>query len=176
MKLALVCLLLGIGMLKPVLACGPTPQKVVEQVEISTSAHAVRNLLQQSALRAQWHPMIQAVALQPDNTRHIQLHNGWTLVESLRPSADDAVLEDSMLQAGNFPVSQYRGLIKLRVLSAQRVLVSWTARFNGLNTLPEATGQNSAAGSEAMTEYYRQGLAGLKRYLEQLPAQTENND
>lgn len=174
MKLGLACLLLAVCMLRPVWACGPTPQKVVEAVEIAASANAVRTLLQQPDMR--WHPMIEAVALPPDSTRHIQLRNGWTLVESLRPSADEAVLEDSMLQAGSFPVSQYRGLIKLRVLSAQRVNVSWTARFNGLNTLPDATGQNSAAGNAAMTEYYRQGLAGLKRYLEQTPTQTENND
>lgn len=162
------------------MACGPAPQRVVETIEVFAPMSQVIEVLQQPEAMVQWHPMIQTVKPlpslplsdhedQPQTTRReIIFNNGWILKEELRSPYKPEIIEDSWMLSGNFPVSQYRGVLQLKpTTSPDKTMIVWTARFNNQANLLEAPqGQDNATAIAAVTAFYRQGLTGLKRYLE----------
>lgn len=179
MKLLVQFILLVIGCVCPPLwACGPDPQRVIEHIDIVASPSQIAQVLQHVEWMPRWHPQVQAVSVRPAHTdtaedaattiRSLQLHNGWTLQETLRQHADTAVLEDSFMQGGTFPVSQYRGVIRLTVAADQQhVTVTWTGRFNNqANLLEVPPGQDNATAIASISAFYRTGLQGLKVFVE----------
>lgn len=163
----------------PVAACGPSPQKVVEQLEVKMSVPLVQARLAQAPSLAVWHPMVReasqeqvAEAVRAESGMHLhrtlQLSTGWWLQEDLRKPFTASVVEDSVMTAGNFPMSQYRGVLEVRpAADASHSLLVWSARFNNqANLLDAPAGQDNATAIAAVTAFYRQGLKGLKQYLE----------
>lgn len=162
----------------PLWACGPDPQRVIEQVDIVASPAQVAQVLQHAEWMPRWHPQVQTVSTHASVTstaegaqetvRSLQLRNGWTLQETLRKHADAAVLEDSFMQGGSFPVSQYRGVIRLKVApDQQHVTVTWTGRFNNqANQMEAPPGQDNATAVASIAAFYRSGLQGLKVFVE----------
>jgi len=163
-------------------ACGPTPQKVVESIEVSAPAEWVIEIFRHPDLMMQWHPLIQdvlqlstmplatEVSDPPLARRKIVFRNGWVLQEALRVPYKPEVIEDAWMEAGNFPVSQYRGLLQVKPTDHPgKVLLVWTARFNNrANSLEAPPGQDNAAAIAAVTDFYHQGLIGMKQYIESL--------
>lgn len=163
-------------------ACGPAPQKVVESIEVSAPAELVIEIFRHPEIMTQWHPMIEAVH-QPSTLplttevsdpasahREIVFRNGWVLQEALRAPYKPEVIEDAWMEAGSFPVSQYRGVLQVKPADHPgKVLLVWTARFNNrANTLEAPPGQDNAAAIAAVTDFYHQGLVGIKQYIESL--------
>lgn len=161
-------------------ACGPDPQKVVESIEISAPMAEVVETLKHAELMAQWHPLVQDAHQQVNlplasgeestvtDSREIIFRNGWVLHEELRQPYKSEVIEDAWMDKGSFPVSQYRGVLQVKPgTDPDKVKLVWTARFNNqANTLEAPAGQDNATAVAAVTDFYRQGLDGLKRYLE----------
>lgn len=165
--------------ISPVAACGPTPQKVVEQLEVQLPVALVQARLAQAPSLVVWHPMVREASQQPVAAavshgtgmrlrRTLQLSTGWWLQEDLRTPLTPGVVEDSMMAAGSFPMSQYRGVLEVRPAGdAGRSLLVWSARFNNqANLLDAPAGQDNATAIAAVTVFYREGLQGLKQYLE----------
>lgn len=168
-------------------ACGPTPQKVVEQIHIALPAGQVLAALQSSTQRAALLPAaIQVTHLRAD-LRQTRFGNGWTLIEQVRlpenrllqaeteqptmhpqsVSEQSQLIEDTQMQSGSFPVSQYRGVLKLQALSAHESVLIWSARFNNkANLLDAPSGQDNAAAVSAVSQYYREMLGAIKHGLE----------
>lgn len=163
-------------------ACGPDPQKVVESIEVSAPVERVIETLRHPEIMPQWHPMIQDVhqpstlplTTEVDNPatarREIVFRNGWVLHEELRMPYKPEVIEDAWMDGGSFPVSQYRGVLQVKPTDHPgKVLLVWTARFNNrANTLEAPPGQDNAAAIAAVTDFYHQGLVGMKQYIESL--------
>ena len=175
--------LLSLFMLPSVFACGPTPQKVVETIEIHAPVNAVLEVLKHPELMPRWHPMVEKVATtpalslsegaSPEQRRELMLRNGQTLHERLRQPGKPTVVEDSLMAGGNFPMSQYRGVLEVRPSDKGDVVtLVWSARFNNqANLLDAPAGQDNATAIAAVTAFYLKGLQGLKHYLETSPDQ-----
>lgn len=176
--------LMGLLLLQPsAFACGPTPQKVVETIEIHATVNAVVEVLKNPELMPRWHPMIEKVVMtpalslsegaSPEQHRELLLRNGQTLHERLRQRGKPTVVEDSLMAGGNFPMSQYRGVLEVRPSDKGDVVtLVWSARFNNqANLLDAPAGQDNATAIAAVTAFYLKGLQGLKHYLETSPDQ-----
>jgi hypothetical protein len=166
------------------MACGPAPQKVVEQIEIQATLPAVQALLAQPEAIAKWHPLVQQVSVTPALNeaatpvmhRTLQLRQGWRLEEELRTPFKPSVVEDSLMAGGSFPMSQYRGVLEVRpTKDPAKVLIVWSARFNNqANLLDAPAGQDNATAIAAVTDFYRQGLQGLKQFLQASATHSSN--
>ena len=168
-------------------ACGPTPQKVVEHIHIALPAAQVLAALTSATQRAALLPPDLQVSQLNDHLRQTRFGNGWTLIEQVRlpenrllqaeaeqptmqpqpVSEQSQLIEDTQMQSGSFPVSQYRGVLKLQALSAQDSVLIWSARFNNqANLLDAPSGQDNAAAVSAVSQYYREMLGAIKHGLE----------
>ncbi|MBC7786884.1 MAG: SRPBCC family protein [Methylophilaceae bacterium] len=157
-------------------ACGPTPQKVTKEITIKADAASVWQVLKQFDAIAQWHPDVQtSVPLQKlddegesANFRLITLKSGLKLEEKRRETPDVDMKLDYQMSQGDFPVSNYRGVMQVRTGTAVgETIVTWTGRFNNkANTLDAPAGQDNATAIQAMELFYDDGLAGLKSMME----------
>lgn len=156
------------------LACGPTPQKVVEQITINLPVAQVYAALATPTQRAQWATSDMQITQPAPDSRETRFDNGWWLSEQLRTVETQAetqnhsqIIEDTQMQSGNFPVSQYRGVLKLQALSVSQSLLVWSARFNNqANLLDAPAGKDNATAIAAVTAYYRHMLQAYKQGLE----------
>lgn len=101
-------------------------------------------------------------------SRQLTLRNGWVLQEVLRTPMQPMVAEDSLMTGGTVPISQYRGVLTVLPLDGgRRSRLVWSARFNNqANLLDAPAGRDNAAAIAAVTDFYQQGLHGLKQFLE----------
>ena len=157
-------------------ACGPTPQKVVKEITIKADAATVWQVVKQFDAIAQWHPDVQtSVQLQKlddegatANFRLVTLKNGLKLEEKRRDTADADMKLDYQMSQGDFPVSNYRGVMQVKPGEvAGETIVSWTGRFNNkANTLDAPAGQDNPTAIHAIEAFYDDGLSGLKAMIE----------
>ncbi len=158
-----------------VLAHGPTPQKAKEIVTINTPVDTTWNAIKQFDDIASWHPDVKASSGDgknaSDGTRTITLQNGGQLVENLDFYSDKDHEYNYRLKTENvtaFPASSYT--INIQVTpgtDANTSVVTLKSRFyrgDTGNTPPETL--NDAAAVKAMNEFFKNGLAGLKKKLE----------
>ena len=178
-KLTLIisaCLMLSVTYSISALACGPTPQKVVKDIVIKADAATVWQLVKQFDAIAQWHPDVKMSGLlqklDEDGAsatfRLITLKNGLKIEEKRRETPDLEMKLDVQMPQGDFPVSNYRGVMQVKASAiAGESIVTWTGRFNNkANTLAALAGQDNAAALSAVNAFYENGLAGLKVFIE----------
>ena len=157
-------------------ACGPTPQKVVKDMVIKADAATVWQVIKQFDAIAQWHPDVRMSGLLQKldeqgasaTFRLITLKNGLKIEEKRRETADLEMKLDVQITQGDFPVSNYRGVMQVKAgVTAGEAIVTWTGRFNNkANTLAAPAGQDNAAALSAVNAFYDNGLAGLKVFIE----------
>lgn len=195
------------------MACGPTPQKVVKQIEINAAPNQVWQQLRDFSSIAAWHADVaNATTFQPlpevtdsnstieksmgENSivdkataqpiaqintnqtineaaiaRNISLNNHQTLIEKLGHTNDADMRIDYVMIGGDFPVSNYRGVMQVKPSSdGQKSIVTWSARFNNkANALAAPAGADNETAIAAVEHLYDDGLQSLKQRLEHTP-------
>lgn len=154
-------------------AHGPTPHKIDESIEIARPAAEVWAKIADFGAAAGWNPMIAKSSAAKGNAsgseRELTLKSGGVLVESLDEyDASKMTYSYRLLHedVAAFPVSFYSATITVRPSDAGSK-VEWTGAFyrgDTQNDPPENL--SDAAAEKAMTEFYRNGLEGLKRAVE----------
>ncbi|HWP01043.1 MAG TPA: SRPBCC family protein [Methylococcus sp.] len=156
-----------------VLAHGPTPQKVVEAVEIAAPVERVWNAVKDFAAIARWHPGLAASEGNDGNApgarRTLRLRNGEEVVEEL-DAYDEANREYAYrLRRENvkaIPASSYSAVFKVTA-AGDGARVEWKSRLyrgDTGNMPPEEL--NDEAAVRAMQSFFRSGLDHLKTMLE----------
>ncbi len=173
---ALLCSMFVLATITNVFACGPTPQKVVKEITIKADSTTVWQVIKQFDAIAQWHPDVQtSVSLkklddegESASFRLVTLKNGLKLEEKRRDTADAEMKLDYQMSQGDFPVSNYRGVMQVKPAAVTgETIVSWTGRFNNkANILDAPAGQDNPAAIHAIEAFYDDGLAGLKTMIE----------
>ena len=155
----------------PSKAHGPTRQKVVETVRIAAPAAVVWSRIKDFDALKGWHPAIEASPADKGNAegsvRTLKLKGGGTLVETIE-SFDDAQKKYSYRakDGGALPVTNYTSTLSV-VADGGKSVVEWRGAFYRAfpnnNPPPE---QNDEAALKAVTDFYRGGLANLKKMME----------
>jgi len=157
------------------LAHGPTPQKAKESVIINASVESVWNEVRQFDAIANWHPDVKASQgdgrHESGGIRTVTLQNGGQLVEELDYYNDQEHEYSYRLKTENvktFPASSYSIAVKVNpgddAGHSEIILKSRFYRGDTSNTPPENLNDETAV--KAMTEFFKNGLAGLKKKLE----------
>lgn len=154
-------------------ACGPTPQKLVKEIEIHASEAEVKAVVTNPKMIQVWHPLVfESKVYTPKGStepvRSLALTNSWTLSESIRDISDGRYLEKTFMETGTMPVTQLKGVMQILPTDQPNVTkLRWLGRFfNKANLLDAPEGQDNAAAIAAVTLFYEQGLSGLKAFLE----------
>lgn len=154
-------------------ACGPTPQKLTKEIEIHASESDVKAVLSNPAMIQIWHPMVFKTTIKTAKgtkkpIRSLALNNHWTLSESIRDTSDGRYIEKTFMTSGTMPVTQLKSVMQILPSDKPNVTkLRWLGRFfNKANLLDAPKGQDNAAAIAAVTQFYEQGLSGLKAYLE----------
>lgn len=154
-------------------ACGPTPQKLIKEIEIHASPAAVKAVIDNHTLIQEWHPLVRNAVLtkkegEAEPVRSMALTNTWTLSETLRDTSDGRYLEKTFMESGTMPVTQLKSVLQILPSDqANLTKLRWLGRFfNKANLLDALEGQDNATAIAAVTLFYEQGLSGLKAYLE----------
>jgi mxaD protein len=155
------------------MAHGPTPQKAEETIRINAKPDAVWAVLKDFGAFASWNTAIKASSGEGGNaagaTRNITLKNDGQLVEGLDEVNEAETYIAYRLSKENievFPVSFYSATIGVKP-DGDGSLVTWSGRFYRADTSnfpPE--NHNDEAAVKAMTDFFKEGLAGLKAKLE----------
>lgn len=153
----------------PVIAHGPTPQKVDEEIIINADVMTVWNKVKAFDQLAEWHPLVAAVDMQDETTRIVTLKSGGEITDSLdETDMERHYMSYRLLQENTsiFPVSFYTIGIEVQAIEDGTV-VKWGGRFYRAETgnFPPDN-LNDAAAVKVMTEYATTGLSGLKSTLE----------
>jgi mxaD protein len=170
----LFAVVLGVAaMVSSALAHGPTPQKAEETIKINAPPDTVWAVLRDFGGFASWNTAVKISQGEGGNaagaTRTITLKNEGQLVEGL-----DEVNEAERYIAYRlskedidvFPVSFYSATIGVKP-DGDGSVVTWSGRFYRADTsnFPPENHSDEAA-VKAMTEFFKEGLAGLKAKLE----------
>ncbi len=158
-----------------VFAHGPTPQKAKESVVIQVSVDKVWSVVKQFEGIADWHPDIKTSTgdgkHESGGTRTLTLQNGGQIVEELDYYSDKDHEYSYRLKTENvqaFPASSYTTEIQVKPGDeADTAVVLLKSRFyrgDTGNTPPENL--NDEAAVKAVNTFFINGLAGLKRKLE----------
>ncbi|CAL1238794.1 SRPBCC family protein [Candidatus Methylocalor cossyra] len=171
-------LLIGAAWLRvpAALAHGPTPQKVVETVEIAAPIGRVWQAVADFGAIASWNPALKASTgaggNQPGGKRLLTFGNGEQLEEQL-DSYDPTQYEYSYRMTrpnvAALPASSYSAVLRLTPLG-ERTRVEWKSRLyrgDTGNEPPEHLSDEAAV--RAMTGFFRAGLDQLKTTLERAP-------
>ncbi len=160
-------------MLGQAMAHGPTPQKAEEAIKINAAPDAVWAVLKDFGAFASWNTAVKASVGEGGNvagaTRNITLKNDGQLVEGLDEVNEAEKYIAYRLSKENievFPVSFYSATIGVKP-DGDGSVVTWLGRFYRADTSnfpPENYSDEAAV--KAMTDFFKEGLAGLKAKLE----------
>jgi mxaD protein len=171
----IVSALLALGMAYSIegAAHGPTPQKVIETVEIQRPVDSVWNKIKDFGALAQWHPGVTHSASEggnkPGEKRRLTFANGEQLMEELDFYDGQAYEYDYRLNQVNLkamPASSYSAILKLTP-SGQNTKIEWKSRLyrgDTGNFPPDEL--NDEAAVKAMQTHFQTGLQNLKRLME----------
>jgi len=153
--------------------CGPSPQKVVEQVTVEATPDAVWAVVGDIAGMQVWHPSVLATEVNKvtdqagDETvyRVIQLKDGSQLLERIRPQLANVMKLGVVIEEGSLAVSSYSDVLTVKPgLTEGTSIVTWTGRFNNkANLLVAPKGQDNEAAVADVTAFYTAGLNQLKQ-------------
>ncbi|MBK6850223.1 MAG: SRPBCC family protein [Burkholderiales bacterium] len=175
--LALPCLaaagLLGLALLTPAEAHGPTRQKVSETITIDAAPDVVWARVKNFAALHDWHPALAGSTTTDGNNvgsvRTLQLKGGGTIVESLETYAEaDKRYAYRMKDPGPVPVTNYSSTLQVKPGSAAgTTLVEWRGAFyRGYPNNDPPPDKNDEAAIAAITGIYKAGLGNLKSLVE----------
>lgn len=160
----------------PVQAHGPTPQKVVEIVEIAAPIAKVWESVKDFGAVGQWNPALKGAESsggnQPGEKRTLTFPNGETLVEELDtydPAGHEYNYRMSQPNLKALPASSYSAVFKL-VPAGEGTRVEWKSRLyrgDTGNEPPEHLTDEAAV--KAMTAFFQAGLEHLKTTLGKTP-------
>ncbi len=170
--LHLLSLLALLGVAPRASAHGPTPQKVVETVEIAAPVEQVWQAVADFGGIARWNPALtdsEGSGNQPGAKRTLTFSNGERLVEEL--DTYDAANHEysyrmSQPNVKALPASSYSAVLKLTP-SASGTQVEWKSRLyrgDTGNEPPEHLSDEAAVA--AMSGFFQKGLAQLKSQLQ----------
>ncbi|MDV3240295.1 MULTISPECIES: SRPBCC family protein [Methylocaldum] len=174
MKMIVPALLtLGLAFSAGVSAHGPTPQKVVETVEIDRPIEKVWETVKEFGAVAQWNPAISKSEAQggnkPGEKRTLTFPNGEQLVEELDFYDEKTYEYDYRLMEANvkaLPASSYSAVLKLTP-AGQGTKAEWKSRLyrgDTGNFPPDEL--NDEAAVQSMQALFKAGLENLKRIAE----------
>ncbi len=154
-------------------AHGPTPQKVVETIEIAAPIDKVWKAVEDFGGIAAWNPALKSSegsgGNQPGAKRILTFANGEKLQEDLDtydPATHEYDYRMSNANTAALPASSYSVVFKLTP-SGQSTQVEWKSRLyrgdTGNEPPPNLTDE---AGVEAMKAFFRTGLEHLKAEVE----------
>jgi hypothetical protein len=159
-----------------VLACGPSPKKVVVQVIVDATPDAVWQLVGDIANMQVWHPNVKATEVRTVQDqegvetvyRTLTLQDGGQLVERMRPKQSGKMKIGVVIEEGSMAVSNYSDALTVKPgLVEGTSVVTWTGRFNNkANLLVAPKGQDNEAAVSAVNQFYDLGLNGLKHLIE----------
>ncbi|BBA33386.1 MxaD protein [Methylocaldum marinum] len=166
-------LTLGLAFSAGVSAHGPTPQKVVESVEINLPIEKVWERIKDFGALGQWNPAIAKSESEggnkPGEKRTLTFPNGESLVEELDFYDAGAYEYDYRLKDFNvkaMPASSYSAVLKLTP-AEQGTKVEWKSRlYRGDTSNFPPDELNDEAAVQAMQAFFNTGLQNLKRIAE----------
>lgn len=157
------------------LAHGPTPQKAKESIVIDAPAEKVWDAVKQFGSIAEWHDDVQSSEgdgkHESGGKRTLNFADGEQIVDELDYYSDENREYSYRLNKENInalPVSSYS--VELQVTPGETdssSVVTLKSRFyrgDTGNTPPEHL--NDEAAVKAMTNYFKNGLASLKKHVE----------
>jgi mxaD protein len=173
MKHLLAFALATLALLGGAFAHGPTPQKAEETIKIAAKPEMVWAVLKDFGGVASWNAAIKASKGEGGNvagaTRTITLKNDGQLVEGLDEVNEAERFAAYRLSKENievFPVSFYSATIGVKP-DGDGSIVTWSGRFYRADTSNfPPDNYNDEAAVKAMTDFFKEGLAGLKAKLE----------
>lgn len=170
-RVLLLCLFFSVN----VMACGPSPQKVVKEVMVKHSPEAVWAIVGDVEKMYLWHPDVIATSVESrfDSTgketvfRMLKLKDGGTLIQRIRETPTRMKL-GTVIEQGDIAVSNYSdALTVIPGGHANETLITWTGRFNNkANLLIAPEGQDNKVAIATVEQFYQHGLNGLKAYME----------
>lgn len=163
-----------------VLACGPSPQKVVKQITVQASPAVVWAVVGNVGAMQDWHPAIESSTVKKELKktqgaeanetvyRTLLLVDGGRLMERLRPLQANTMKVGVVIEQGSLAVSNYSDALTVKPgLETDTAIVTWTGRFNNkANLLVAPKGQDNEAALLAVNQFYEVGLNGLKHFIE----------
>lgn len=157
-------------------AHGPTPQKAKESIEIKVPLEITWAAVKQFDKISEWHGDLRGSTgdgrLESGGIRTLTFQNGEQLSDELDFFSDKDHEYSFRIKTENtkaLPVSSYSVTVQVEPGSAdQSSIITFKSRFYRGDTgnTPSET-LNDEAAVNAMTTYFKNGLAGLKRKLEQ---------
>jgi mxaD protein len=158
----------------PLLAHGPTPQKVDETITIAAPPEAVWNLVKDFAAISAWHPDVASSAGRGGNEaggeRDVVLKSGGQLTDSLDEYEANDMTYSYRLAKENIdaiPVSFYSATLQVKPGANGGSEVEWLGRFYRADTGNEPPPEkNDEAAIAAMSKFFHDGLEGLKQKAE----------
>jgi mxaD protein len=172
-SLVLALVVTGLGAL-PAAAHGPTPKKVEETIEIAAPPAAVWSIVKDFGGIADWHPLVEASTAKGGNSaggeRTVTLKSGGELTDGLDDYDEATMSYGYRLSKENvdaFPVSFYSASVAVTPGADGGSKVDWIGRFYRADTSnfpPED--KNDEAAIAAMTNFFQEGLKGLKSKAE----------
>lgn len=163
--------LLAAAWVTPVLAHGPTRQKVVEKITINAPADAVWARIRNFDALKDWHPAVLESPADKGNNegsvRSLKLKGGGTLTESLEAWSDEQKKYSYRAKDGGaLPVTNYTSTIMVTGQGDTSV-VEWRGAFyRGYPNNDPPPAQNDEAAVQAITGVYTSGLQNLKKLVE----------
>lgn len=159
-----------------VVACGPSPQKVVKQVTVQASPEAVWAVVGDVGAMQDWHPAVKSSTVKTNQDtegnetvhRTLLLVDGGQLLERLRPMQEGVMKMGVVIEEGSLTVSSYSDALTVKPgLVEGTAIVTWTGRFNNkANLLVAPKGQDNETAILAVNQFYEAGLNHLKQVIE----------
>jgi mxaD protein len=153
------------------LAHGPTPQKVVESIEINAPVDKVWAVAGQFSGISKWNPALKASegGNKQGDKRTLTFNNGEQVTEEL-DAIDEAAHEYTYRLAKDnvkaIPASSYSAIFRV-IPVGQGVKVEWKSRlYRGDTGNFPSDDMNDEAAVKAMTAFFKNGLERLKVRLE----------
>jgi carbon monoxide dehydrogenase subunit G len=152
-------------------AHGPTPQKIDQEITVNANTMTVWKMVKSFDSLAKWHPLVKSIVMTDPDTRVVTLKSGGEITDSLdEVNQDELYISYRLLEENTtvFPASFYTINIQVKP-DGSNSKVTWSGRFYRGDTgnFP-AENLNDESAVDAMENYAKSGLQGLKSAVEKL--------
>lgn len=153
-------------------AHGPTRQKVEDAVTIQAPAAKVWALIKDVDALKNWYPNLESASASDGaakgSVRTLKFKGGGELVETIQTADDEGMrLSLRAKDGGALPVSNYTSHLKVTADGDKQSKLEWRGAFYRAypNNDPPPD-QNDEAAIKAVSDFYKAGLANLKKLAE----------